>query len=837
MSEDETHEELKGSVTSESEAMKDYRLGVLLVHGIGKQPSGEALSRWGDVLLKTIEKATCNRVKVSMGAAGRRRGNEEGLLSAEVWLQSGHDEKPWLLADGWWADAFLPPSYKELVSWSIRALPWAIAIHIAQGYWQLQEKAEAAKATQEVPTFLRRGLSIIVPPTIAVIQLLFALALAPVFLLLLVLTLLVGLLPIAQVRSLIMATQGTLVSTVGDCLAFVESPVRAALIRTRILERLSWLKKKCEKTIVVAHSQGAAVVMDALGAIGETIGDTPQRPQKPEPPDTLVTFGAGTNQLASLKSLSTGVPLKEGTNPVTSGMITILVFAGFVAWLTIAVLRHQTTLSDIFWAGMINIIFLSGYALVAWMFITLLGWLQKHWGTFKKHENWLEGAVALVLAAIWLPALFFAHKSKLPIYSVFFIFLLLLLAVTVAMDILSGKMKKAVTLVKAPPTLHHWLDLYASADPVPHGKTRTEPVTPGRPAFTSTRIWNRGSFFSDHTAYWKNIDGFVLPVVRACAETAASPWNDELPLEASEPEKRAEWKRAEWRVSCLRFTRGTVYLSWLVIGAALWFWHREDIPVPFTLPRWLPPFSTSIVRFAVLAVGSILSAFITSVVLKWLWQRWASREQNAVLNHKLPPFEFWPLVTIGYLVWLPLLLGFFVVSNRWTLAFSDFVSLMLACLGPVVLAFLSTLALLYLKPAPPPTNYISPGGAERLREKMVQLRSAGENNPEKIAELEQLLASVSVVQPPETPRQGVGFGARVTVHDAEKQVRSYRILGVAELDIDSDAVSWMSKIGQALMGAGVGQMRTPRDWRKPGAGENRESRVLGKTRRAMITAS
>lgn len=810
MSEDETHEELKGSITNESEERKDYRLGVLLVHGIGKQPSGEALSRWGDVLLKTIQKATCNHVKVRVGEAGRRRGNEEGPLSAEVWLQSSHEEKPWLLADGWWADAFLPPSYKELVSWSIRALPWAIAIHIAQGYWQVHEKAEAAKATEGAPRLLRHSLSHIVASSIAVIQLLFALALAPVCLLLLALTLPIGLLPIPQVRSLILAAQGTLVSTVGDSLAFGESPVRAALIRTRILERLSWLKKKCEKTIVVAHSQGAAVVMDALGAIGETIGDTQwlqKLAKSPEPPDTLVTFGAGTNQLASLKSLSTGDPLNEGTNPVTSVMITILAFAGVVGWLAIATFRHQTTLIDIFRAGVINIIFLAGYALVSWMFITLFGWLQKHWGTFEKHKNVLRGAFALVLTVIWLLAVVFAHRSKLPVFSVFFIFMLLLLAVAVAMNILSNKMKKAVTLVKAPLALHRWLDLYASADPVPHGKTRTASVTGAGPAFTSTRIWNLGSFFSDHTAYWKNIDGFVLPVVRACAETAASPWKDELPLEASEPEKRAEWKRAEWRVSWLRFARRTVYLSWLVIGAALWFWHWEDIPVPFTVPRWLPPFSTSIVRFAVLAVGSILSAFITSVVLQWLWQRWTLREQDAVLNHKLPPFEFWPLVRIGYLVWLTLFIAVFVVRNSWTLAFSDFGSLMLAfCAPPVGAAFLSTFALLYLKPAPPPTNYISTRGAERLREKMVQLRSTGENNAKKIAKLEQLLASVSVVQPPEKPRQGVGFGARVTVRNAEKQLRSYRILGVDELDIDSDAESWMSKIGQALLGAEVGKM-------------------------------
>ena len=45
-----------------------------------------------------------------------------------------------------------------------------------------------------------------------------------------------GPVPIPELRSLILATQTTLIGTIGDSLAFVESPLRAALIRGRILE-------------------------------------------------------------------------------------------------------------------------------------------------------------------------------------------------------------------------------------------------------------------------------------------------------------------------------------------------------------------------------------------------------------------------------------------------------------------------------------------------------------------------------------------------------------------------------------------------------------------------
>ena len=41
--------------------------------------------------------------------------------------------------------------------------------------------------------------------------------------------------------------------------------MRAALIRARILDGLEQLGKLCKRTVIVAHSQGAAVVLDALG--------------------------------------------------------------------------------------------------------------------------------------------------------------------------------------------------------------------------------------------------------------------------------------------------------------------------------------------------------------------------------------------------------------------------------------------------------------------------------------------------------------------------------------------------------------------------------------------
>src|SRR5687768_15014930 len=102
-------------------AAKRFRLGVLLVHGIGTQPPSETLVRWGDVLLNTICRATKNQVKAMIERA--RPGNSgDQPAEVEILIHADGKEERWLLAEGWWAGSFPAPSYRELVSWSVRAV-------------------------------------------------------------------------------------------------------------------------------------------------------------------------------------------------------------------------------------------------------------------------------------------------------------------------------------------------------------------------------------------------------------------------------------------------------------------------------------------------------------------------------------------------------------------------------------------------------------------------------------------------------------------------------------------------------------------------------------------
>ena len=104
---------------------------------------------------------------------------------------------------------------------------------------------------------------------------------------------------------------------------------------------------------------------------------------------------------------------------------------------------------------------------------------------------------------------------------------------------------------------------------------------------------------------------------------------------------------------------------------------------------------------------------------------------------------------------------------------------------------------------PGATNYITARGAKRLRDELQKLRAANAGD-ERIGELEHILASVHVVDPPDPASNSVGFGATVTVKDTKGLTETYTVVGVDELDLEPNAVSWISPIGKALLAADMG---------------------------------
>ena len=74
---------------------------------------------------------------------------------------------------------------------------------------------------------------------------------------------------------------------------------------------------------------------------------------------------------------------------------------------------------------------------------------------------------------------------------------------------------------------------------------------------------------------------------------------------------------------------------------------------------------------------------------------------------------------------------------------------------------------------PGATNYITARGAKRLRDELQKLRAANTVS-ERVTELEQILASVHVVDPPDAPSNSVTFGATVTVKDKKAAPKPIR---------------------------------------------------------------
>jgi len=469
------------------------------------------------------------------------------------------------------------------------------------------------------------------------------------------LTLLVGLIPIPQFRTLALAVQSKLTATVGDSFAFVESPIRAALIRECILDGLKRLKPRCVHTVVVAHSQGAAVVLEALGALEPS--NEKREAAAVSVPDALITFGAGTNQLASQKVLTDRMP-KMKISPVLGAVGAIFLVAGLSLWLywnaTVAqILRGGVVVLFFF---MIQRVLLLGLArwgtkqrkepgnnreeYEPWM---MWGgprwWKQQQQSTksnnrednddpWKNVEPWKKRYYIMMFGAfggVW--GLAGSYFSDLPMGTIIWLIFTLIMLYGSISFILSPEGKRIVQApVSRPLGLRRWVDLYASADPVPNGRTRTI-----EGEHESKQIWNLGSPFGDHTTYWDNRDGFVLRVARVCAEIAESPWTHELPSESDFLDKRAAW-----RVRFLWTARLISGLTWLVLGVLLWKRHQANVPVLFNLPSWIPASPVQHVLFVALIA---LAMWATSSALCWIWRWWVLAEQEVVLSHEQPGRE------------------------------------------------------------------------------------------------------------------------------------------------------------------------------------------------------
>ena len=122
---------------------------------------------------------------------------------------------------------------------------------------------------------------------------------------------------------------------------------------------------------------------------------------------------------------------------------------------------------------------------------------------------------------------------------------------------------------------------------------------------------------------------------------------------------------------------------------------------------------------------------------------------------------------------------------------------------------------------PPGTkNYLTRNGAEAFKAELLRFteeRATLVNSPAegakerllrvdtRLRELEEIITSATVIDAPPTEQDRVRFGATVEVQDQNGEKITCRIVGLDEVDIDRDWISWLSPLAKALMNKRVGE--------------------------------
>ena len=176
----------------------------------------------------------------------------------------GRESKKLVLTESCIAGENLTPTFSEVAMWSVFALPY--------GFFRRIELACKSRVHPHV--FLSSVLGLILAPMIQ-----------------LALVALIPLAAIPQMRSFVVAVQKRLSGSTGDAYFLITSPLRHDAMVHRFQSDLEYVRTAWhpKKLIVVAHSQGATIAVEALS------NDMPGRA------DELITYGSGVSVLFNLQ--------------------------------------------------------------------------------------------------------------------------------------------------------------------------------------------------------------------------------------------------------------------------------------------------------------------------------------------------------------------------------------------------------------------------------------------------------------------------------------------------------------------------------------------------------
>lgn len=244
------------------------------------------------------------------------------------------EKSSWLFAEAYWAESFPIPNVMKVSAWSLLVAPWVIANYfgtgISRAFHGLTSETGGRFKWKRVVALLHCMLHIVLIPTL--IPFLVAVEI------LLVLVLILGAIPLDPLRKYLDRILRTFAAVIGDCFAFASSPLRTAMIVDQVKNDMDWLAKRCKHLVIVAHSQGAAVVYLTLAT------------SRPANLRMLVTLGSGLRKLISTRKLD--MP------GITDTKLAIFLGCFITIYLVYACLRYL--LPPIVWLPALQIGGLSG---------------------------------------------------------------------------------------------------------------------------------------------------------------------------------------------------------------------------------------------------------------------------------------------------------------------------------------------------------------------------------------------------------------------------------------------------------------------------------------------
>lgn len=294
-------------------ALPKHHLGVLFVHGIGEQPEGDTLLRFGQPIIN------CLKTFLARGGADRAGGvsvaktvltpsklqiNEPPHAELTVTARANADgkrrEESWLMAESWWGGDVQAPAFGKMSGWMMTFGAWTILSHFTKHIARRQYKATRA--------------------ALYLFALVASIVLASLLQIAIVALSLLAILPIPGIHKALAGMLLALTGVLGDSYVLIESDLQRSAIVKKTRTALEWLSERCESVVVIAHSQGAAIAHLAL------------REQGPDNVRGLFTFGSGLQKLEELLHLR-DVPSKARSvarlTPIFLVLVALLIRVAF----------------------------------------------------------------------------------------------------------------------------------------------------------------------------------------------------------------------------------------------------------------------------------------------------------------------------------------------------------------------------------------------------------------------------------------------------------------------------------------------------------------------------